>query len=216
MTRITEIVPDPGTVERVVVIADGNIVASIPRDRLDALGIRVGADLAAVAPMVVDEEARRRTHDRALRLLASRARSTSELRASLLRKGEQAEHVDSAIERLTTSGLLDDVRFAREFVRFRCSRYSARRLARELHSRGVALPVARTAIREVLLDEEVDEDHALAVLVRKKLRTLATVDAATRRRRLHAYLLRRGYTAAQIHAAMRRVDVHEAGDEGRP
>ena len=66
--------------------------------------------------MVAREARRLHTYDRALDLLAFRARSSSELARSLVRKGEERADVEWAISRLTEQGLLDDEAFARSFA----------------------------------------------------------------------------------------------------
>src|SRR5207237_913744 len=57
------------------------------------------------------------TYDRALNMIALRARAAAELRRLLIRKGEPAELVDVAIDRRIRAGFLDDASFARQFAR---------------------------------------------------------------------------------------------------
>jgi regulatory protein len=151
------------------------------------------------------------TYDRALNLLAYRARSASELRRTLLRKGEAVEHVEAAIERLLQSGLLDDASFARQFARSRAlgTGLSRRRLQQELARRGVVREVAEAAIEDVFAEERVDEEGNLERLARKKLKALGGADVATRRRRLYAFLARRGYDSDDINRIVRSLVVAE-------
>jgi regulatory protein len=130
-----------------------------------------------------------------------------DLRRRLLLKGEPEPDVDAAIERLTTAGLLDDAAYARAFVRSKVSSqgFSHRRLQQELAKRGVPRPIAEAAIIEVLHDEGVDEAANIEHVARKKLRLLRGLNDATRRRRLYAYLSRRGYDAESVGAIVRRV-----------
>ena len=165
---------------------------------------------------VVDAHAPRRpqrpphptsTYARALDILARAPRSARDLRRRLLLKGEPEGDVDAAIERLTGAGLLNDAAYARAFVRSKVSAqgFSRRRLHQELLKRGVDRDVSNAAIVEVFDDEDVDEYAALESVARKKLRMLAGVDEDTQRRRLMAYLARRGYDADDVRAVLRTI-----------
>jgi regulatory protein len=151
--------------------------------------------------------AERTTYDRALDLLEARARSVAELRRTLIRKGEPAADVDTAIERLRTAGLLDDANYARQLARSKAlnAGQSRRRIGQELAKRGVARAVADVAITQVFEEEAVDEASAIERVALKKLRTLAKLDAEARRRRLYGFLARRGYSNDDIQRTMRRV-----------
>ncbi len=147
-----------------------------------------------------------KTYDRALNMLAFRARSERELRRQLARKGEPAEPIDAAIERLLRVGLLDDAAFARQFARAKMvgAGLSKRRLQTELARKGVARDVADVAIAEVFADESIDQSAMIERVAEKKLRALAKLDPTTRRRRLYAFLARRGYGPDEIRRVMER------------
>jgi regulatory protein len=148
-----------------------------------------------------------RAYARALDLLARAPRSIRDLRRRLLLKGEPEPDVDAAIERLTAAGLLDDAAYARAFVRAKVSSqgFSRRRLQQELAKRGVARDIADAAIAEVLHDEDVDETANIDRVARKKLRMLSGLDEDTQRRRLFAFLARRGYEVDDVRAVVERL-----------
>jgi regulatory protein len=147
------------------------------------------------------------TYARSLDLLARAPRSARDLRRRLLLKGELEADVDAAIERLTAAGLLDDAAYARSFVRAKVSSqgFSRRRLQQELAKRGVARDVADSAIVEVLHDDEIDEAANIERMARKKLRALRGLDADTQRRRLFAFLARRGYDVDDVRTVVERL-----------
>jgi regulatory protein len=138
-------------------------------------------------------------------MLARAPRTTRDLRRRLLLKGEGEADVDATIERLTAAGLLDDAAYARAFVRAKVSSqgFSRRRLQQELAKRGVARDVADLAIAEVLHDDDVDEAANIERVARKKLRTLQGLDEETRRRRLFAFLARRGYDVDDVRSVVK-------------
>jgi regulatory protein len=155
----------------------------------------------------VIEDSASRTYARSLDMLARAPRSVRDLRRRLVMKGEVEADVDAAVARLTAAGLLDDAAYARAFVRSKVSSqgFSRRRLQQELAKRGVARDVADAAIAEVLHDDDVDEAANIERVARKKLRTLQRVDEETRRRRLFAYLSRRGYEIDEVRAVVDRL-----------
>lgn len=150
--------------------------------------------------MAEPNKPRRSTYERALDMLESRARAIDELRRLLLRKGESPDDVDAAIERLRATGILDDANFARQLARSKAlgAGLSRRRIQLELTRRGVAREVSDQAIDDVFAEERVDEHATIERVARKKLRTLAKLDAATQRRRLYGFLARRGYDVDDI------------------
>ena len=128
-------------------------------------------------------------------MLEARARGINELRRLLIKKGEPEGDVDAAIERLKSSGILDDANFARQLTRSKAigAGLSRRRIGQELAKRGVSREISDQAIESVFDDEGIDEAASIDRVARKKLRMLTKVDDATRRRRLYAFLARRGY-----------------------
>lgn len=139
-------------------------------------------------------------HDVALRLLARRELTTSQLRQRLLQCGLPADEIDHTLDRLTRAGLLDDARTAlaraRRAVQVKLrGRHRARR---ELEALGIDPPVAERALAMVF--DEVDEaavlERAIARRVRGPVRTRADL------RRLHQALVRQGFARDQVTAAL--------------
>lgn len=205
---ITGIVESTRKEGRYVVAVDGRPAHTVSLDIIDQLKLRVGGVVDAAGEAALEGAAAAlQTYDRALNLLAFQARSARDLRRRLVQKGEPAEHVDRAIERLTAQGLLDDAQFARQLARSKVASQGAsrRRLQQEMFKRGVAREVADEAIAEVYEDEQVDEGVLVEEVARKKVRSLAKLDPEARRRRLYAFLARRGYEGEAIRRAMRAV-----------
>lgn len=133
----------------------------------------------------------------ALRLLRYRPRSEHELREKLLTKEYQPDAVDEALERIRVWGLVDDADFASEWVRGRRRRRGRSRgaLERELRDKGVAESHIAGAVADI---DESDDRQQAAELVRARLsRKPADIgpeaDVQGERRRLVAFLARRGY-----------------------
>ena len=154
----------------------------------------------------------RSTYDRALDLLAIRARSVSELRRKLIQKGEEPAAVDEAISKLIDQKLLDDAEFARQFARSKVvgAGASRRRISAELARKGVARSVADTAIDELGDTEGIDVSAAIHRVAEKKWRSLAKLDAETARRRLYGFLARRGFNPDEIRSAIAALDTNSS------
>lgn len=204
---ISAIEPSRRREGRFDLLVDGRHVATVSLETIERLALRVGQPFDPVADEVEREAALLATYDRALRMLAFRARARAELRRSLIRKGEPAAHVDAALERLVAAGLLDDAAFARQFTRSRSTAAGAsrRRIQQELNRRGVARDVTDGAIAEVYEEEEIDEGDVAVRAARRKLRSLTGLDPVVRNRRLYAFLARRGYDGADIRRAIEAV-----------
>jgi regulatory protein len=218
MSVISGIVPAPRPAGRFAVLVDGRERAVLSLDAIERLGLVVGRPLAGLEEAIALESARLHSYDRALNMLAFRARSSSELARSLVRKGEEKAHVDRAIARLQEQGLLDDAAFARAFTRSKVvgGKQSRRRVEQELARKGVSRTVAGEAIEDVFEDEAVDQRSIVAEAARKKLRSLAGLEPAVQRRRLYAFLARRGYDLDDIRAAIESVGSAAIDEEEQP
>jgi regulatory protein len=208
MAVVTGIVASPRREGRFDLLVEGKDRGVVSLPMIEQLGLRIGLDLPEARLAEVDEAiATLATYDRALNILAANPRSRRDLRRRLLQKGEPEARVDAALARLADAGLVNDDAFARQFTRSRVLGRGAskRRVRDELFKRGVTGETASEAIAEVFEDEQVDESALVETAARKKLRTLSKLDAPTQRRRLYAFLARRGYDGADIRTAMGRV-----------
>jgi regulatory protein len=207
MPVITGITPSARKAGRFDLLVDGRHEATLSIETVERLALSIGRAYDEVRDAVSREAALLATYDRALNLLALRARSARELRRQLVRKGEPADQVDAAIARLQVAGFLDDGAFARQFARSKAvgAGMSRRRIQQELGRRGVARQIGDDAIADVFEEEQLDERAVVEQAARKKLRSLKNLDADTRKRRLYAYLARRGYDLDDIRRAMQAV-----------
>lgn len=203
---ISAISANPRRTGRFDVAIDGSVTATLSIEAIERLQLTVGTVVdARLETALARETAIVATYDRALNMIALRARSAAELRKLLVRKREPPEYVDVAIERLLRAGFLDDTSFARQFARAKAmgSGLSRRRVQQELARRGVARDVAEAAIADVFTEEAIDETDTLDRVARKKLKSLARLDTQVQRRRLYAFLARRGYDSNDIARTVR-------------
>jgi regulatory protein len=204
MSVISGIVPATRPAGRFAVLVDGREAAVLTLEAIERLRLTVGRSVAGLEEQMALEAKRLHAYDRALNMLAFRARSSSELARSLQRKGEEKPHVDWAIDRLREQGLLDDAAFARSFARAKVvdGKQSRRRVQQHLARKGVSRSLSDEAIDTVIDEEGVDQRAIVEEAARKKLRSLAGLEPAVQRRRLYGFLARRGYEIDDIRSVL--------------
>jgi len=203
---ITALEPDPARPATVHVWVDGRRFCTVPVEALREAGLTVGSavDGAVEARLgrAADREAAFRT---ALRALERRAFSMSDLARRLVRKGHPPEAVDQAIERLCAVGLLDDARYAAQFVEVHSARgRGPARLRADLRRMGVESGVIDRALTEQFPPGTDLKAQPLA-LATKRAAQLGDLSHGVKRRRLLAYLARRGFRGSEVLEAVKEV-----------
>lgn len=205
MPRITALEPEPRS-GGVRVRVDGMPFATV--------AVQDAADLGLAEGLVLDERASAALSARAdvfgartvaLRMLAGRALPAKEVIRRLERKGHAPEAARAAIVALAGSGLLDDAEFARHYARTRVrqKRVGPGRLVADLRRLGVEDRLARSAVDEALAADGVDTGQLLREAAARKLRSLKGLAPADARRRLKAFLRRRGFAPAEVIAVVK-------------
>jgi regulatory protein len=148
----------------------------------------------------------------ALRILKYRFNSEAELRRKLRGKKFEKEAIDATVVRLHKEKWLDDQRFAGAFVRTKANRrHGSRRILSELHHAGVSNEEAVQAIVENIDPER--EAEALRTLCAKRAGVLIRrhgadfLSTGEGRNKLAGYLLKQGYDAALVYAAVKEISV---------
>jgi regulatory protein len=136
----------------------------------------------------------------ALNLLSARPYATRALHRKLIQKQYSAADADDAIRRLVDNGLLDDAKYAEQYARSKIlsSGTSKRRLQQDLYRKGIKGELATTAIANVLESEDIDPVAVLERVAAKKLASMGDLEPLVLRRRLFAFLARRGYDVDAI------------------
>lgn len=200
--RITALEPDPARAGAVRVLVDGKPYCTVDRATVGSAGLAVGAEWDEAAERAADAEAAWRT---LLKALERRSFSVGEIRRRLRQKGHPPEAVDHAVARAEGLRLLDDAAFARQFVRSRASRgRGPARLRQDLRALSVADSLIESALREEWPEPE-DALGLAAALAARRARQLGDIPRELKRRRLLAYLARRGFSGAPVSELVRRV-----------
>jgi regulatory protein len=207
MSTVTQITEHPRKPGRYIIDIDGREFAVVTADALAASKARVGVVVDDVLAAHLREASElTAAYDRALNLLAFRARSARELHRRLVQKGVTAERADRVIAKLREVGLIDDNDFARQLARSKMvAGASRRRVHQELFKRGVAREVADEAVKQVVEDEGLSDADSIERIARKKWATLRAFDEPTRRRRLYGFLARRGFDSDDVSRVVRQL-----------
>src|SRR5215204_6017910 len=196
--RITALRPTKRDPDRISVDIDGSFAFALPATLVADQRLEVGdaLDGERVSALLSADQAVRAT-EAALVFLGYRPRSEKEVRDRLRRGGYEQDAIDHTISQLHEWRYLDDADFARRWVENRSAHRprGKRLLQQELRHKGIDTETAREVIAEVDLDET-GAAEALA------------------RRRLSAYLARRGYGYDVIRVALERaLGEEDEGDE---
>lgn len=197
--RVTAVDADPRRPGAVRIGLDGRAWGAVALEAVERLGLAEGARLDAPVlaelEVAADEEAALRA---ALRHLGRRGFATADLARRLERKGHARAAVASAVARLQELGLLDDAAFARHFVESRSARgRGPSRLRRDL----LALGVPDRHIDGALAAQwpgGADLAHLVRPLAERRARQLGALPRPVLRRRVLAYLARRGYSGSEV------------------
>jgi len=131
-------------------------------------------------------------------LLRYRPRSEGEIRERLSRRGYDSENIKDVIRRLKQCDLINDLEFAKHWMEYRLS-YNPRSksyTAFELKRKGVSQDIIESVLKDF---ETVDENDIALRLAKKKARNMSKIkDSLTKRRRLYAYLGRRGFSSSVL------------------
>jgi regulatory protein len=149
---------------------------------------------ALICVYFIVTDLRRKTFERAIKLLAAKPRSVAELRERLLRgKNTNAEVVETVIARLREYGYLDDERFAFSYASYKVKQrpVGRRRLERDLKFKKVETNVVNEALE--LVYAETSEEQLIDQAIAKRLRIRGRPKNRAEAKSLFDHLLRQGF-----------------------
>ncbi|MFN2316316.1 MAG: regulatory protein RecX [Gemmatimonadales bacterium] len=192
---ITGISPDPRHPAAVRVSLDGKITWTVSRRAVDRIGVAAGMvldePLREALALAADEEA---TWRAILRHLERRPFARGDLGRRLRLRAHPPAAVEAALARAEDAGLLDDLKFARSYAETRAQRgRGPARLRADLSQLRVASAIVDQVIAELWPDGE-GVDEMVRALASKRVGQLEGLPREVRRRRVLAYLARRGFS----------------------
>lgn len=196
--EIDESVRVPGRYR--LTLSDGRTIVLSAGALADAGATRVGVVLAADAVQKLVAEAEVTTlADRALGYLARGRRSRRELELRLRQHQADPLLVARALDRLVESGAIDDAEVARAEAAARLRRGEGpAAVKRRLRGKGISDADTGAALADAVDTEQFDEDTACRTAADKRVRALRELPRLAAKRRLIAFLNRRGYRGEVI------------------
>lgn len=132
--------------------------------------------------------------------LARRGMSTHEMRDYLASRDFAEHEIDGELDRLERVGLLDDRALAETLI-------DSLRHRKGLGRSGVTAELRRRKLDPIAIEEALasvgdDEGERALEIAIKRVPQLRSLDAETARRRLSAYLMRKGYSGSVVSTAV--------------
>jgi len=157
---------------------------------------------------------RRKTFERAIKLLTARPRSVGELRERLLKlKDTNEDVVEAVIARLREYGYLDDERFAFSYASYRVKQkpVGRRRLEQDLKFKKVDSQVASEALDTVFC--ETPEEQLIDEAIAKRLRIRGKPKNRLEAKNLFEHLVRQGFEFELVRKSVRSLTRHYTDEE---
>ena len=201
MRTITAIEVQKRSKDRVNVFLDGAFAFSLGIEVVEEQGLHLGQRLSD--PQIEELTKADRFHkclNAAFRLLSYRPRSEAEIRTRLGPRFEE-QAIDRVVIHLKARHLVDDVAFAQFWKENResFSPRSKRMLKLELRRKGIDPEVITDVV------EAIDEELSAYRAAEKKVRSWAKEDYNTFRKKLGAFLSRRGFSSEVANRTLERL-----------
>ncbi len=191
----------------VLTLADGRTftvaIAALSETGATRSGVALDADAVAYLGR---ESAITDLSDRAVNALARGRKTRRELEVRLRRVQPDAALIGEALDRLTASGVLSDEAVAHAEAAARLRRGDAPAKVRHvLRRKGVEGRMVNEAVSAAIIEDGFDELASCRALAEKRVRALGAKEPAVLRRRLIAFLQRRGFGGSVIGRVLREV-----------
>jgi len=160
------------------------------------------------------EVRRKRTFDKAAKLISAKSRSIEELRERLLQYSwANKTDVETVISRLKEYGYLDDARFAFSYASLKVKQrpLGRRRMERDLKFKKIDAAVADEALE--LVYAETSEEELIERAIEKRIRLRGRPKTRLEAKSLFDHLLRQGFSFELVSDRVRAVSQSEFDEE---
>lgn len=191
------------------VVLDEEISFVLYKSELQKLGLQEGCSMEeSTYDHITEEILMPRARERALYLLQSQSRTRAQIQRKLAGDGYPREVIERIMGFLEEYRFVDDDSYAENYLSLNGGRKSRRQILYELQQKGIDQETAARALEETPLDEEASARG----LLEKKLkgRTQITWDE---KRKLGAFLGRKGYSFEVIRRVLDRLETEEPDSE---
>jgi regulatory protein len=201
--RITEIIPQKKTKDRVNIYVDGKFAFAVSLESRVVNKLEPGQEISQekIDQLIYQDQIERLTNG-ALRFLSFRPRSEKEIRSYLLQKlkladkGEEEKKnfeksINAVVEKLKNLKQVDDFEFAQWWVdqRTRFKSLSPRVIKAELFAKGID----KNTIEEMLVQDLESEEKSALKAAGKKVKSWSKLEKQEFREKMSAFLARKGF-----------------------
>lgn len=205
ITRVEQQLKKPGLYD---LYLNGQYAYTVHEDTLVAMRLLKGAMLDQADLQRLERlERMHKALDKAIRWIGRRPHSRREIERKLRQLEIEEDAIADVLDKLQEQRLVDDKRFAEQWAESRIiSQKKGRRLvSHELRQKGVAREDVEAAMHAI--DPQVEYEHAMQLGKKKWQQTKG--EAAARRQKTAAYLLRRGFPAELVRKVIRELGTDE-------
>ena len=197
--QISSVEPDPRGIGAVRVSVNGRWFCTVPAAAARELNLRPGRELTPELREGLGQAADAQAAFRyVVAALGRRGFARRDLERRMVRKGHGPAATAAALERAVSAGLIDDFAFAKEYAAAKAGRgRGPSRLLRDLLAMGVAQDLAQPAVNSAWAERSDAGDPSRA-LATKRARQLGDIPRPAKRRRLLAFLARRGFQGSEV------------------
>jgi len=152
-----------------------------------------------------------KAYQRALNYLSYGLRSEKQVKDDLIEE-EHGEHVDSVIKKLKSQRLINDVEYAKSFVRTaaRMNRKGPKIISQELMKKGIDEFKIEDALIEYPEEQQIENAE---LLIQKKWKKPSKTSVRGKIQKIKAYLMQKGYNNDIIQQALSQVNTEMDEDE---
>jgi regulatory protein len=198
--KITGLSPQKKNPRRLNVYLDDEFAFGLSQST--AAWLNIGQEISdeKIAELLEDDQ-KEIAYQRALNYLNYRARSEAEIQKNLAKHDTDPEIIEATLSRLRRAGLVDDRKFAEDWVTNR-SEFKPRGV------RGLRYELRLKKINEEIIDEVLEgvDEEALAYLVaKKKADRIKDIDRERFFQKISGLLARRGFNSSVIYPTTNRV-----------
>lgn len=145
-----------------------------------------------------EEDKLKRAKMRVLNLLQRRPYTEYQLRTKLSDSGYEDKIISDAIEYIRGLNLIDDYKYARDYIAYSSSSKSRKRIIYDLYQKGVPKDVIDNALNSVIDDGDLaDEEQLIRRLMSKRHYDSATA-TYEETQKMRAYLYGKGFDSDTI------------------
>lgn len=215
MTKlITDIQPQKKDPSRVNIYLDGKFTFGLAS--IKAAWLKIGQSLTdeKIDSLILDDDLES-VYQKAIHFISFRPRSIAEVRKNLSGRKIPDSQIDETIEHLQNNSILDDQKFALDWVANRTDFHprSHMVLRMELRQKGIS-----EEIIDIALEETSDDDSLALLAARKYMHRLAGLNQLEFRKKLYGFLARKGFRFSSFNPIIPVVwnELHPEAEYGEP